>query len=314
MGHPKKGNHHLPTIHFFQLNFFVSGRVYTPQKKTEEIAPELAQMIGRRILSSQNGPFLKGYGARFFLHLFTVLFGPLRARAFFDMLPLDHPPPGLCGFALCTSCGFCFNLPRDHPMFGVHLLSFAPLWVFLLNLFWARFRPSTRPRHAWGSLRFFAQGSFWTSFGPCFDLPHDHAMLGGHCKRFLAQGSFWTSFGPCFDLPHDHAMLGGHCKRFLAQGSFWTSFGPCFDLPRDHPMLGGHCGFLHRVLFGPLLGPVLTFHTTTPCLGVIASGFLHRVLFGPLLGPVLTFHATTPCLGFITVCTRFFLDLFWALF
>ena len=133
--------------------------------------------------------------ARFFLHLFTVLFGPLRARAFFDMLPLDHPPPGLCGFVLCTSCGFCFDLPRDHPMFGVHLLSFAPLWVFLLNLFWARFRPSTRPRHAWGSLR-----------------------------------------------------------------------------------------------------------------------FLHRVLFGPLLGPVLTFHATTPCLGFITVCTRFFLDLFCALF
>ena len=63
MGHPKKGNHHLPSIHFFQLNFFVSGRVYTPQKKTEEIAPELAQMIGRRILSSQNGPFLKGYVA-----------------------------------------------------------------------------------------------------------------------------------------------------------------------------------------------------------------------------------------------------------
>lgn len=63
MGHPKKGNHHLPTIHFFQLNVFVSGRVYTPPKKTEEIAPELAQMIGRRILSSQNGPFLKGYVA-----------------------------------------------------------------------------------------------------------------------------------------------------------------------------------------------------------------------------------------------------------
>ena len=164
--------------------------------------------------------------ARFFLHLFTVLFGPLRAKAFFDMLPLDHPPPGLCWFVLCTSCGFCFDLPRDHPMFGVHLLSFAPLWVFgfLLNLFWARFRPSTRPRHAWGSLRFFAQGSF-----------------------------------------------------------FWTSFGPCFDLPRDHPMLG--------VFYG-----------------------LHTVLFGPLLGPVLTFHATTPCLGFITVCTRFFLNLFWAVF
>ena len=123
-------------------------------------------------------------GARFFLHLFTVLFCPLRAKAFFDMLPLDHPPPGLCWFVLCTSCGFCFDLPRDHPMFGVHLLSFAPLWVFgfLLNFFWAR-----------------------------------------------------------------------------------------------------HCGFLHRVLFAPLLGPVLTF------------------------------HATTPCLAFITVCTRFLLDLFWAL-
>ena len=165
------------------------------------------------------------YWARFFLHLFTVLFCPLRARAFFDMLPLDHPPPGLCWFVLCTSCGFCFDLPRDHPMFGVHLLSFAPLWVFgfLLNLFWARFRPSTRPRHAWGSLR-------------------------------------------CF-----------------AQGSFWTSFGPCFDHPRDHPMFGVHYG-------------------------------LHTVLFGPLSGLVLTFHATTPCLGLITVCTRFFLDLFRALF
>ena len=146
--------------------------------------------MSKHLLQNVSQLDLTLYRARFFLHLFTVLFCPLRARAFFDMLPLDHPPPGLCWFVLCTSCGFCFDLPRDHPMFGVHLLSFAPLWVFgfLLNLFWARFRPSTRPRHAWGSLRFFAQGSFWTSFEPCFDLPRDHPST-----RFFLD-LFWALF------------------------------------------------------------------------------------------------------------------------
>ena len=119
---------------------------------------------------------------------------------------------------------------------------FLLLFGFLLNLFWARFRPSTRPRHAWGSLRCFAQGSFWTSFGPCFDRPRDHPMLGVH------YGLHTVLFGP---------------------------FGPCFDLPRDHPMLGAHYG-LHTVLFGPLSGPVLTFHATTPCLGSL--GFFGSLL------------------------------------
>ena len=144
--------------------------------------------------------------ARFFLHLFTILFCPLRARAFFDMLPLDHPPPGLCWFVLCTSCGFCFDLPRDHPMFGVHLLSFAPLWVlgFLLNLFWARFRPSTRPRHAWGSLRFFAQGSFCASFGPVltFHATTPCLVFITVCTRFFLH-LFWASTRP----PHAWGSL-----------------------------------------------------------------------------------------------------------
>ena len=119
---------------------------------------------------------------------------------------------------------FCAPLVGSVSTFHATTLCLGVIAVFctgfILDLFWALFWPSTRPPHAWGSLRF-------------------------------------------------------------AHGSFWTSFGPCFDLPRDHPMLGAHYG-LHTVLFGPLSGPVLTFHATTPCLGSL--GF-----FGSLLVTAPTF-------------------------
>ena len=114
-----------------------------------------------------------------------------------------------------------------------------------------------------------------------------HASIGPPPTRFMLVcfvHLLWVLFRPSTRPPYVWGSFTFFCASLGVWVPFETSFRPGSDLPRDHAMLGGHCGVLHRVLFGPLLGPVLTV------------------------------HATTPCLGFITVCTRFFLDLFRALF